>query len=353
MKYLVMLILGVTLFGLESLHSQELDVKTSLKKYELIPAPFFNYSKILGFGYGVAPMILFRASKNDTISPKSFSGLLLAFTSNESDLYLAFSKFFFNQDNWRLSMIAGKGDVNFQFFLESDLPVGGFYDYNSDFSFAGFRIERRLFNKVYLGISYGFAETFTEFDIVPIRKEFSNHILQASIISDQRDDIYYPRNGYLAKLLWSTQPEWLANETKSNTVELVVNTYKSVRQNKDVLAGRIRGEFVLGDVNFNQEVIIGRVDLRGYNDGKYRGGAIFSTQGEYRWNFHERFGAVGFAGISTLTGSINDDFNWKLYPSIGTGIRYNFFKKSRINIGLDLAVGKDDWGLYFRIGEAF
>ena len=153
--------------------------------------------------------------------------------------------------------------------------------------------------------------------------------------------------------MWSTQPEWLANESKSNTVELVVNTYKSVRQKKDVLAGRIRGEFGLGDVSFNQEVIIGRVDLRGYNDGKYRGEAILSAQGEYRWNFHKKFGAVGFAGISTLTGSINDDFNWKLYPSIGTGIRYNFFKKSKINIGLDLAVGKEDWGLYFRIGEAF
>jgi len=24
-----------------------------------------------------------------------------------------------------------------------------------------------------------------------------------------------------------------------------------------------------------------------------------------------------------------------------------------MNVGLDFAVGKDDWGLYFRIGEAF
>lgn len=260
MKYILILILGVTLFVSESLHSQEIEVKTSLKKYELIPAPFFNYSKILGFGYGIAPMILYKVSKKDTISPKSFSGLLAAYTTNESFLFIAFSRFYFYEDDWRLSVIGGKGDVNFQFYLDFDFPVGGFYDYNSDFSFAGIRLERRIFNKVYLGISYGFTDTYTEYDVVPIGKSFSNHILQMSIISDQKDDVYYPRNGYIAKLLWSTQPKWLANETASNTVELIFNNYKSVRQNKDVLAGRIRAEVGLGDVSFNQEVIIGRVD---------------------------------------------------------------------------------------------
>ncbi len=27
--------------------------------------------------------------------------------------------------------------------------------------------------------------------------------------------------------------------------------------------------------------------------------------------------------------------------------------KERINVGVDVALGKDDWGLYFRIGEEF
>jgi len=28
-------------------------------------------------------------------------------------------------------------------------------------------------------------------------------------------------------------------------------------------------------------------------------------------------------------------------------------EKYHMNVGMDFAVGKDDWGLYFRIGEAF
>lgn len=35
------------------------------------------------------------------------------------------------------------------------------------------------------------------------------------------------------------------------------------------------------------------------------------------------------------------------------GIRYMPIEKQRINIGIDTALGKDDWGVYFRIGESF
>ncbi len=42
-----------------------------------------------------------------------------------------------------------------------------------------------------------------------------------------------------------------------------------------------------------------------------------------------------------------------LLPAVGGGIRFLAIPSSNISIGMDVAVGKDDWGLYFRIGEAF
>ncbi|WP_310377703.1 hypothetical protein [Flavobacterium sp.] len=42
-----------------------------------------------------------------------------------------------------------------------------------------------------------------------------------------------------------------------------------------------------------------------------------------------------------------------LLPSIGAGIRYLAIPKQRMNVGFDTALGKDDWGIYFRIGEVF
>ena len=78
-----------------------------------------------------------------------------------------------------------------------------------------------------------------------------------------------------------------------------------------------------------------------------------TLQGEYRYNFAERLGVVGFAGVATLYGADNADFDGEILPGGGVGFRYRAFKDTKFNIGLDAALGKDDWGVYFRIGEAF
>ncbi|MCK4560926.1 MAG: hypothetical protein KAV45_14180 [Calditrichia bacterium] len=42
-----------------------------------------------------------------------------------------------------------------------------------------------------------------------------------------------------------------------------------------------------------------------------------------------------------------------LLPGAGVGLRYMAIPSEKINIGIDIAKGIDDWGLYFRIGETF
>ena len=46
-------------------------------------------------------------------------------------------------------------------------------------------------------------------------------------------------------------------------------------------------------------------------------------------------------------------FDSEVLPGVGLGLRYLMIEKERINIGVDVATGKDDWGIYFRIGESF
>ena len=102
-----------------------------------------------------------------------------------------------------------------------------------------------------------------------------------------------------------------------------------------------------------QQFIVGQTDIRGYTQGKYRGNAVYSVQGEYRWNIADRFGLVGFFGMATISGSVNEADNGTFLPGGGVGFRYTAFEKNHFNIGIDAAAGKDDWGLYFRIGESF
>jgi len=42
-----------------------------------------------------------------------------------------------------------------------------------------------------------------------------------------------------------------------------------------------------------------------------------------------------------------------MLPSVGFGVRYLMIGKEKINIGVDVGFGRDDWSLAFRIGETF
>ena len=64
-------------------------------------------------------------------------------------------------------------------------------------------------------------------------------------------------------------------------------------------------------------------------------------------------GFVAFIGSAIVFNGVNSEDNGKLVPAIGTGFRYNVFPDNHMNVGMDIAVGEDDWGLYFRIGESF
>ena len=62
---------------------------------------------------------------------------------------------------------------------------------------------------------------------------------------------------------------------------------------------------------------------------------------------------VDFFGVATAVVSVSKMENALFLPGGDFGIRYMAIEKMRINIGIDAALGKNDWGVYFRIGESF
>lgn len=265
---------------------------------------------------------------------------------------MGFTKMYFNQDKWRSNISFGFGDVSFQAYLEQDpLPLE-FYDYATEIKFGQIGVERKIFGGLYAGLGYLYLHQIADFNTVEIQNELKSHSLQLTTFYDQRNNVYYPTKGFFTKVKWSTSPSWFFNEDPFDKIQMEHNQYHKVSDNM-VLAWRLAGKFGFGNVNFNQQVVIGRKDLRGYTNGKYRGEGVFAGQTELRWNFHKRMRAVGFVGLATLYGSQNEAFNWKAYPGVGGGLRFKIFKGSDLNVGFDTAWGKDDWGMYFRIGEAF
>ncbi len=328
--------------------SEEMDEE---KNFQFMPIPYINYDRSLEFQLGALPMAMYKVNKKDTISPASISGLFGMYTTNNSWFALGFQQLYLNEDKWRITIAAGGGSINFQTYVSS--PFNQFVKYNTGVNFFFIKAQRKVFEDFYLGLAYTYSEFGTEFtEEIKTPTKYLNGI--GPVVSyDTRDDVYYPYHGSYSNGNWNSYPTLLGNDSSSNRIELDHANYFSARQEKDVIAARFYGGFGLGYVPFEQQFVVGQEDIRGYSQGKYRGDQTVAIQGEYRWNFADRWSAVGFVGLATVFNTPNGVNDGVILPGIGTGFRYNMVEKYHMNVGMDFAVGKDDWGLYFRIGEAF
>lgn len=333
--------------------SQESDSLPKQKKVEVSVMPYMSYNRNLDFMIGVIPMGMYRINPTDTISPKSLSGLAAVYTTNGSYFISVFNKIYLDEDKWRLTAFAMTGDRNSQFYM-NDMEDPGFYDFGTETTYAMVGFQRQVFTDFYAGLNYSYAHHYTEYeDDIQEPSTVKTNGLQITGLYDNRNSVYYPTKGVKTNLKLISFPTWFGNDVKAQKISAEFNEYFPMRNGHDVLAARFAGKFGLGDIAFEQQVTLGGKDIRGYSQGKFRGDGLMAVQGEYRYNFKEGMGLVGFFGLGTIYGSDTEDFNWKLYPGGGVGYRYGAFKSVRFNIGLDAAVGKDDWGIYFRIGESF
>ncbi|OMP32773.1 BamA/TamA family outer membrane protein [Mangrovimonas sp. DI 80] len=322
------------------------------KPHEFTVMPYISYNRNLEFMFGVTPMYMFRMNRNDLKSPRSMVGLAGVYTTNKSYFIAVFSQMYFKEDSWRLQVFGVTGDHLSQFYA-GDIDEPGFYDYATNTTIINVGIKRKIVEHLYGGFAYTYSHYETDFyDLQPATTTTSQG-LEINFMIDKRSNIYYPMNGYQTKLRLKMYPLWMGNDERANRILTSHNHYFPFRKDKDVLAARYSGQFGLGSIPFEQQVTVGGKDIRGYSEGKYRGDGLIAVQSEYRWNFHRKMGLVGFAGLATIYGSDTSSFDWKMYPGAGVGYRYQAFKSMKFNVGLDAAVGKDDWGIYFRIGEAF
>jgi hypothetical protein len=319
--------------------------------FKFMPIPYLNYNRSIGLSLGALPMAMFNPVKDDTLSPSSIAALLGMYSTNDTWFLMGFSALFLDEDNWRIIVAGGLGSVNFQFYLDN--PIDMWIPYNTQATFFFGQVQRRVYDKIYIGMSYIYTDLKTSTETF---SDTSGTILRGlglSLSMDRRKNFYYPRGGFHITIKYFTYPETFGNEFVSNKIEIEYNHYFPFRLEQNVLAARFYAGLGIGDLEFNQQFIVGQRDIRGYTQGEYRGEYLLAMQAEYRWNFYKRWGAVGFLGFASVFESINKEHNGDILPGIGIGIRFTAFTDNHMNVGLDAAVGKNDWGIYFRIGEAF
>ncbi len=355
------------IFSQEAL-TDSVDQSKPVKKVKKIIIPTVSYNNSFKAMFGFMASGFYKLNANDTISPVSSSTLIGTYSTNNTWYVVQANKFYIKEDRYRSKLVGGFGSINFQTFVDWSDIIGGlppgiipvpppgdgvFVDYNTKFQFVYLDFLARVYKKLYLGANLVYSHSLTEFDAVGDPSEEVN-LFGFGFASeyDTRNNQFMPLNGFNGKFNTMSFLESLGSSSNYTNINLEYNKYFPQGERNTILL-RALGKAAIGDVPFAGQNVVGRDDLRGYSNGKYRANQVYDVQSEYRHWFAEKWGFVAFGGVATAINDASDLSFDNLLPAVGGGIRFLAIPSANISIGMDVAVGKDDWGLYFRIGEAF
>lgn len=319
------------------------------KSLTVLPIPSFDRSK--GVGLGLIGM-LFLKSENPLNPTSRIGGGGLVTTKGNWYVGL-YEQMYFDNDNWRITSAQVIGNTNFQTYVsspdfgETEIP------FQNTIKLFYLQAKRQILKDFYTGLQVQASQSKTTFSLPETGEETTtqnDYSIGIPFSYDSRNHVYNPNKGLYVNLNLNTLPQWLGNISGYSKITANMNYYISIDTNM-VLASRASLYNSFGTVPFVGQKVIGGTDIRGYTKGLYRGNQAYSLQTELRWHLKGKLGIVGFGGVAV---SVDDNGNASsLLPAIGSGLRYLLVKQEGINVGIDAAIGKNDFGIYFRLSEAF
>jgi outer membrane protein assembly factor BamA len=354
------IVLCVLLFAYAIVHGQ--DSVASRKKISGIAAiPMINYNRTQGVILGAIVSKFFKINAKDAISPSSNIGIAGIYTQQKSYALFLYSQLFFAEDRWRIRAAVGTLNINFQFYLEDPvMSTGNFSNYSTNANLIVLQVQRNIFKRIYFGPTASFINATTTFSFPGVSGQDSvnKSILNSIgyiITNDTRDHVQFPTHGMFLNFKNQFYGNWIGSDYQFVRYIVTYNQFFKLSKANDnhVLVARATFNIATGDVPFEGQTVVGGDDIRGYSQGKYRNDQVYTLQAEYRMNFYRKWGLVAFAGIATAVAKFSDIPNSELLPGVGAGLRFRMLPSEKVNIGMDAAVGKGDYSITFRIGEAF
>ncbi len=344
------LLLCLYIFSVPAISAKDAD--TLNRKPGVAGVPDLCFDRSRGFGGGGSVMLVLYMDQENRQTPASEFSITGDYTSKKDWMVFINARMFFKDDRFRLTLLGGYFNSNFQTYKtlgndQIEIP------YNTHGGIFFIDQSMRVYDRFYVGIIGQYYKSHLIFDEPDFSTENTDsyqNAIGASMMYDSKDDQNFPTKGLLAAFLYKNFPTWLSNDSTFNKLDLFVNYYHPLRSDM-VLASRLALNTAVGnDVPFAAQSYVGNKDIRGYSKGEYRGNQTYAVQSEFRWNFYKKWGAVGFFGLAMAQ---SPGYTSPLLPGGGVGVRYRILPQFKVNIGMDVALGKNDWGLYFRIGEAF
>jgi hypothetical protein len=326
-------------------------------EFVIAPIPIINPT--LDNGMALAVGELYPLDRN---SPPSGT-LGMGFYTSSHSWAAGFGQLLYLDDDRYRALIAGAYfDVNFDFFgIGSDAGDEGSSVPLNQTGYGGmldFRVH--IGRRWYVGPRYRFGRTTATADLtntsVPIPTA-DLHLQTASlgphVERDTRSNQFYPRSGSWFDFVAAFAGEGIGGRRNYQQYQASFSSYPSLSP-RQVLAWKINSCFADGDVPFYDLCLLGQYqDIRGYQTGQYRDGAMLTAQAEYRLEVWKKIGLVVFGGAGEVAESLGKLSGHGILPSGGAGLRYRLTDDNHVNLRADYAWGKNSSALYVSIAEAF
>jgi hypothetical protein len=173
---------------------------------------------------------------------------------------------------------------------------------------------------------------------------------------DSRDNILYPSRGVFALAEITMYRQGLGGDFTYTNFILDLRKFLSIKNEKNILAFQLAGNFTSGKVPFYKLPKVGGDSrLRGIeNANLYIDRQSFWMQAEYRRKLFWRLGAVAFVGFGDVAPNLADFRPDEFKYVIGLGGRFQPIKSEKLNARLDLGIGRGgQYAFYLSIKEAF
>jgi outer membrane translocation and assembly module TamA len=226
--------------------------------------------------------------------------------------------------------------------------------------FLAFQITPK-WHDLYIGPTLTYTDVENHFDIqglppdlVPVDKlEDETWIPGLKLQADERDNTFYPTNGYLSNVSAQFHDKNLSGSYTFQQYKANHNQYIGLGDER-VVALRFNIDAAVGEVPFYDLPSFGQgQDMRGYKAGKYRDKFIWDAQAEYRQRWTDHWGGVVFGGVGDVLPSVSDFDLHDLLWAGGIGARYRIAVQNPIDFRVDLAYGDKEWSAYFSVNQAY
>lgn len=215
-----------------------------------------------------------------------------------------------------------------------------------------YKLTKRLFIGPLFELTYIHADKIRDMNLFAgQRLKTTSTGLGFTVYFDSRDVPFNAHKGAYFRLDQLFNARIFGNKYAFSQTELSVAGYGEAWKG-GVIAAIYHADFTYGNTPWGlMPTFGGSHRMRGYYEGRFRDKNEMDVTLELRQHVWHRSGIVLWVGAGTVFPRFSA-FKWNhVLPNVGVGYRWQF--KQRVNIRLDVGVGKNEYGFNFAINEAF